>query len=130
VSGTGLVCALVAGLALGYAVEEGRRLGSGRRFRLVGRAQAVRRVFGSVGVAVLMLLVYAGLDLVDPHRAPRNYMVLWSVASLLTLLLVALAVLDLRDLRRNRAREEGRFRVHLRREESGKGDAGERRADR
>ena len=56
-----------------------------------------------------MVLVHAGLELIDPHASTRLFIVVWSVSALLVLLLFALALLDLRELRANediaRARE-------------------------
>lgn len=102
---TSLVCAVVSGLAVAYAIEEGRRLRSRRLFRYVGRRQALRRIYGSLLVALLMVLVYAGLQVIDPFRTPRRFIINWSVAGLISVLLFALALLDLRELRRNRERE-------------------------
>ena len=119
-TGTGIVAAVVAGSALAYAVEEGRRLLSGRRFRLVGRSQSLRRIVGSILVAGLMALVYSGLDLVDPHRALPIFLLVWATASLLVLILLPLAWLDLRELDAHRdierARETLRFGKELGRE--------------
>jgi hypothetical protein len=102
VSGTGYLCAVIAGLSLAYAVEEARRLATRSLLPYVGRRQAARRVVGSVLVAVLMVLVDVGLEVIDPYQTPRRFVVLWGSTAMLTVLLLALAVLDLRELRANR----------------------------
>ena len=115
-SGAGLAAAVTAGLALAYAVEEGRRLVSRRRFRFVGRGQAVRRVVGSVMVAALMVLVFLGLE-IDAFQFPDRFLLVWFMASLLVVVLLGLAWLDLRELRAHRdiarAREILRFHRDL-----------------
>ena len=93
------ICAIVAGLALAHAVDQGLKLRSGQRLLLVGRSQRVRRLVGSVLVAALMGLVFTGLELVPPATAPRRFLAVWTAATLLTLLLLALGLLDWRKLR-------------------------------
>jgi hypothetical protein len=107
-SATGLVCSVTAGLAVAYGVEEWRRLRSGRLMHLVSPAQARLRILGSLLVAVLMVLVFFGLELIDPHQTGRRFAAVWIAASVLTFLLLVLAALDIRALRRNGARERQR----------------------
>ena len=100
-TGTTLVCGAVAGLALAYGVEEWRRLRSGRLMQLVSPGQARLRILGSALVAVLMLLVFLGLEIIDPQSSGRRFAAVWILAALLTFALLLLAALDLRALRRN-----------------------------
>ena len=116
---TGGVCAVVAGLALAYCVDEARRLRSGRSLRYVGRAQGARRVAGSFLVAVLMVLVDLGLEEIDPHESVNTFVYVWLAAFLLTVLLLLLAFVDLRELELNRERERIRELERFRRELGG-----------
>jgi len=103
-----LLCAVVAGLAIGYAVDEFLRLRAGRRRRLVGRGQAVRRIVGALMVGALMVLVDVGLEVLEPMSQPNAFVAVWSAASLLVLVLFCLALLDWRELRANQELETAR----------------------
>ena len=116
-SGTTLVCSVVAGLGVAYAVEEARRLRSGRLFELVGRGQALRRIVGSLLVAVLMVLVFVGLEVVDARSRPRGWITVWGAASMLVVLLFALGILDWRELRANRDIKRARDLLRMGRDE-------------
>ena len=100
-SATALACALVAGLAVGYAVEETRRLKSGRTMRFVGRAQALRRVVGALLVAVLMVLVEVGLEVIDPRDNLAGWAAVWLAALVVLVTVLVLGVLDFGEVRAN-----------------------------
>ena len=105
---TRLVCSVVTGLSVAFAVHEVRRILAGRRAALVGRGQAIRRVVGSVAVAVLMVLVYLGLEVLDPFARPNIFVMVWGAVMGLVFLLLLLGLLDWREVQANQELERTR----------------------
>lgn len=69
---------------------------------LLSRSQLMRRAISSFLIAILLGLVYLGLEVVPPFRQPGWFAALWLIAGGNILFLVALALLDLRELHASR----------------------------
>jgi hypothetical protein len=97
---------------------------AGRRAFLVGRGQTVRRIFGSLTVAVLMVLVYGGLELIDPFSQVSVFLMVWAGASGLVVLLLVLGLLDWREVGANQELERTRKHFARRWRDGDGGDGG------
>ena len=98
---TGIFCGGIALAGVAFFVWEMHRFSEAksRPKGFVSRAQCIRRLVGAIGVVIVAVLFFWGVNFFSPGN-PLTFAIFWAAVALGALFLGILGILDIREVRR------------------------------
>ncbi|MCC6240112.1 MAG: hypothetical protein IT448_07435 [Phycisphaerales bacterium] len=104
-----LLCLLIAAAGWHYLFYStaGHKL-AGHESPSANRLRIRLRRIGGLGMMGLALLIYLGLEIFDPSHTPHQFILAWTGVTILMLMILVLALIDMRLTRIIRQRSRDR----------------------